>query len=57
MRVMKDGLIVRLAITCTFGAGVWLSFVKSFIEPAVGNQVLKVILFLFGGVHLGYPNF
>ena len=43
MRVMKDGLIVRLAIICTFGAAVWLSFVKTFIEPAVGEQVLKVI--------------
>jgi hypothetical protein len=40
IRVMKDNLIVRLAIICTFGGTIWLSFAKSYVFEE--EQVLKV---------------
>ena len=40
IRVMKDNLIVRLVIICTFGGTIWLSFTKSYVFEE--EQVLKV---------------
>ena len=40
IRVMKDNLIVRLVIICTFGGTIWLTFTKSYVFGE--ETVLKV---------------
>ena len=37
---MKDNLIVRLSIVCTFGGTIWLTFTKSYVFGE--EAVLKV---------------
>ena len=40
IRVMKDNLIARLVIICTFGGTIWLNFAKSYVFEE--EQVIKV---------------
>ena len=44
MKVMNDDLIVRLSITCTFGATIWLCMANSMIPGRPSMQKVCTIL-------------